>query len=79
MGPLLQPVQVPLHGFPSLQCIDYATQLGVVCKPDGGAPNAIICVSDEDIELYFLFYVITLFCISTFTYILGSFTSIEQE
>jgi len=30
MGPLLQPVQVPLDGFPSFQCIDCTTQLGVM-------------------------------------------------
>jgi len=30
MGPLLQPVQVPLDGFPSFQPIDCTTQLGVI-------------------------------------------------
>jgi len=50
MGPLLQPVQVPLVDFPSLQCIDYTTQLSVICKLAEGALNAIICVTDEDFE-----------------------------
>ena len=50
MGPLLQPVQVPLDGFPSFQCIDYTAQLGVVCKLAEGALDAIICVTDKDVE-----------------------------
>ena len=50
MGPLLQPVQVPLDGFPSLQCVNSTAQLGVVCKLAGGALDFIIYVIDEDVE-----------------------------
>ena len=48
MGPLLQPVQVPLDGFPSLQYIDCTTQLGVITAE--GALDAIVYVIDEDVE-----------------------------
>ena len=51
MGPLLQPVQVPLDGFPSFQCIDCPTWLGVIRKLAEGALDAIICVIDEDVEM----------------------------
>ena len=44
MGPLLQPVQVPLDGFPSFQCIDCTTQLGVICKLAEGALDAIYVI-----------------------------------
>ena len=50
MGPLLQSVQVPLDGFPSFQRIDCAAQLGVIRKRAEGAPDAIVCVIDEDVE-----------------------------
>ena len=50
MGPLLQPVQVPLDGLLSLQCIDCTSQLGVICKLAEGALNALICVIREDAE-----------------------------
>jgi len=50
MVPLLQPVQVPLDGLPSRQCIDFTTQLGVICKHAEGALDAIICVTDKDVE-----------------------------
>jgi len=50
MGPLLQPVHVPLGGFPSFQCIDRTAQLGVIHKLAEDALNAIICVRDEDVE-----------------------------
>ena len=50
MGPLLQPVQVPLDGFPSLQCIDCTAQLGVIHKLAKGTVDAIISVIDEDVE-----------------------------
>ena len=45
MGPLLQPVQAPLDGFPFLQCTDGTTQLGVICKVTKGALDA----TDEDV------------------------------
>ena len=41
MGPLLQPVQVPLDGFPSLQRIDCTAQLAVTHKFAEGALDAI--------------------------------------
>jgi len=44
VGPLLQPVLVPLDGFPSLQCIDCNTQIGVICKLAEGALNSIVYV-----------------------------------
>ena len=50
MGPLLQPVQVPLDGLPSFQRIDCTAQLGVICKLAEGALDAIICVIDQDAE-----------------------------
>ena len=50
MGPLLQPVQVPLDGFPSFQCIDCTAQLCVICKVAEGALNATVYVIDEDVE-----------------------------
>jgi len=34
-GSLLQPVQVPLDGMPSLSYVDRTTQLGVFCKLAG--------------------------------------------
>jgi len=36
-GPLLKLVQVPLHGIPSLRCVDHTTQLDVIFKPAEGA------------------------------------------
>ena len=50
MGPLLQPSQVPLDGFPSFQCVDCTTQLGVIRKLAEGALDAIVCVIDKDVE-----------------------------
>jgi len=47
MGLLLQPVQVPLDGFSSLQCIGYTTQLGVTCSLAEGALDSIIYVIDK--------------------------------
>jgi len=50
MGPLLQPVQVPLDGFPSFQRIDCTAHLSVIHKLAEGALDAIVCVTDEDVE-----------------------------
>ena len=50
MGPLLQSVQVSLDGFPSFQCIDCTTQLGVILKLAEGSLDAIVYVIDKDIE-----------------------------
>ncbi|PKU39466.1 hypothetical protein llap_10229 [Limosa lapponica baueri] len=40
MGPYLKPVQVPLNGIPSLQCVDCTTQLGVISKLAEGATQS---------------------------------------
>ena len=50
MGPLLQPVQVPLDVFPSLQCDNCTAQLGVISKLVEGALDAIVYVTDKDVE-----------------------------
>ena len=50
MAPLLQPVEVPLDGFLSLQCIDCTAQLGVIHKLTEGALDAIVYVIDDDVE-----------------------------
>ena len=50
MGPLLQPAQVPLDGFPSFQHIDCTAQPSVICELAESALNAIICVIDENVE-----------------------------
>ena len=39
VGPLLELVQVPLDGIPSLKCVNCTTQLGVVDKLAEGALN----------------------------------------
>jgi len=36
-GPLLELVQVPLGGIPPFLCVNYTTQLGVICKLADGA------------------------------------------
>jgi len=36
-GPVLQLVQVPLDGIPSLWCVNCTTLLGVICKLAEGA------------------------------------------
>ena len=46
MGPLLQPVQVPLDGFPYFQRMNSTAQLGVICKLAEGALNAIVYVTE---------------------------------
>ena len=52
MGP--HPVQVPLNCFPSFPCIDYTTQLGVICKFNEGALNAIVYSSASFLYLSML-------------------------
>ncbi|PKU44166.1 hypothetical protein llap_5535 [Limosa lapponica baueri] len=47
MGPPLKPATVPLDGFPSLQCVNCATQLGVICKLFEGALNATVIKKDD--------------------------------
>ncbi|KAK4816170.1 hypothetical protein QYF61_011552 [Mycteria americana] len=48
MGPLLELVQVPLDGIPSLRRVNLTTQLGVICKLAEGALNPTVYVIDED-------------------------------
>jgi len=42
LGPLIQPVQIPLQSLPTLKQIDTPTQLGVVCKFTEGALSPLI-------------------------------------
>ncbi|KAK4831203.1 hypothetical protein QYF61_016040 [Mycteria americana] len=56
MGPLLQLVQVPLDGIPSLRRVNHTTQLGVACKLAEGALDPTVCVIDEDIKQYWSQY-----------------------
>ncbi|KAK4830062.1 hypothetical protein QYF61_008400 [Mycteria americana] len=56
MGPLLQLVQVPLDGIPSLRHANCATQLGVICKLAEGALDATVHVIGEDIKQYWSQY-----------------------
>ncbi|KAK4830116.1 hypothetical protein QYF61_008543 [Mycteria americana] len=49
LGPLIQPVQVPLQSLPTLQQINTPTQLGVICKLTEGALNPLLQIIDEDI------------------------------
>ncbi|KAK4826593.1 hypothetical protein QYF61_010355 [Mycteria americana] len=51
-APLLQPVKVPLDGIPSLKCINFTTQLGVISKLADGALNATVSVINKIIEQY---------------------------
>lgn len=44
---LLKTVQVPLDGIPSLQCVNCATQLSVMCIP---ALNPSAYITDEDLN-----------------------------
>ena len=49
-GLLLELVQVPLDGIPSLRCVSCTTQLGVICRLAEGALDPTVYVSDEDIK-----------------------------
>ncbi|KAK4810558.1 hypothetical protein QYF61_004521 [Mycteria americana] len=49
-GPLLKPVEVPLDGIPSLQCVDHTTRLGVICKLAEGALNPTVHVANKDVK-----------------------------
>ncbi|KAK4832292.1 hypothetical protein QYF61_021691 [Mycteria americana] len=52
MGPLLEPVKVPLDGIPSLKPINCTTQLDVIPKLAEGTLNRTVYVIDEDSEQY---------------------------
>ncbi|KAK4825874.1 hypothetical protein QYF61_003148 [Mycteria americana] len=56
MGPLLELVQFPLDGIPSLRHVNRTTQLGVICKLAEGALNPTVYVIDKDIEQYWSLY-----------------------
>ena len=50
MGPPLQPVQVPLDGIPSLQCVNHTTQLGVISRLAEGALNPTVHVTNKEVQ-----------------------------
>ncbi|KAK4822416.1 hypothetical protein QYF61_015163 [Mycteria americana] len=50
MGPLLELVQVPVNGIPSLRRVSRTTQVGVICKLAEGALDPSVYVVDEDIK-----------------------------
>ncbi|KAK4826855.1 hypothetical protein QYF61_011723 [Mycteria americana] len=50
LGPLIQPVQVPLQSLPTLKQINTPTQLGVICKLTEGALNPFVQIIDKDIK-----------------------------
>ncbi|KAK4830182.1 hypothetical protein QYF61_008973 [Mycteria americana] len=56
IGPLLQLVQVPLDGIPSLRGVNHTTQLGVICKLAEGALNPTVHVIDEGVKQYWSQY-----------------------
>ena len=55
-GSLLELVQVPLDGIPSLRRVNRTTQLGVLCKFAEGALDATVYVIDEDTKQYWSQY-----------------------
>ncbi|KAK4816734.1 hypothetical protein QYF61_022286 [Mycteria americana] len=52
MGPLLNPVKIPLNGIPSPRHVNHTTQLGVICKLAEGTLDPTVYVIDEDIKQY---------------------------
>ncbi|KAK4824898.1 hypothetical protein QYF61_021138 [Mycteria americana] len=50
LGPLIQPVQIPLQSLPTLKQINTPAQLGVICKLTEGALNPFIQIIDKDIK-----------------------------
>jgi len=51
-GLFLQPAKVPLDSIPSLNHINYTTQLGVICRLAAGALNPTVYVVDENTKQY---------------------------
>ncbi|GAB0204449.1 hypothetical protein GRJ2_002910500 [Grus japonensis] len=47
LGPLIQPVQIPLQSLPALKQINAPAQLGVVCKFTEGALDPLIQIIDK--------------------------------
>ncbi|PKU43757.1 hypothetical protein llap_5947 [Limosa lapponica baueri] len=56
MGPPLKPVQVPLDGTPSLQCVSRTTQFGVISKLAEGALYLTLHVSDKGVKQHWSQY-----------------------
>ena len=52
LSQLLKTVKVSLNGIPSLWCVDFTTQLGVIHKFAEGALNPTVDVTDENIKEY---------------------------
>ncbi|KAK4832495.1 hypothetical protein QYF61_023542 [Mycteria americana] len=50
LGPLIQPVQVPLQSLPLLKQINTPTQLGVICKLTEGALDPFVQIIDKDVK-----------------------------
>ncbi|KAK4810335.1 hypothetical protein QYF61_019138 [Mycteria americana] len=50
LGPLIQPVQVPLQSLPPINQINTPAQLGVVCKRIEGAFDPFVQIIDKDIK-----------------------------
>ncbi|KAK4818581.1 hypothetical protein QYF61_015381 [Mycteria americana] len=50
LGPLIQPVQVPLQSLPPLKQINTPTQLGVICKLTKDALNPLSQITDKDVK-----------------------------
>jgi len=50
LGPLIQPVQIPLQSLPTLMQINTPTQLGIICKLREGTLSPLIQIIDKDIK-----------------------------
>ncbi|KAK4816124.1 hypothetical protein QYF61_011360 [Mycteria americana] len=50
LGPLTQPVQIPLQSLPTLKQINTPAQLGVVCKLAEGALDPFVQIIDKDVK-----------------------------
>ncbi|KAK4832105.1 hypothetical protein QYF61_020732 [Mycteria americana] len=50
LGPLIQPVQVPLQSLPTLKQINTPAQIGVICKLTEGALDPLIQIIDKGIK-----------------------------
>ncbi|KAK4819998.1 hypothetical protein QYF61_017377 [Mycteria americana] len=48
LGPLIQPVPIPLQSLLTLKKVDTPTQFGVICKFTEGALNPLIQIVDKD-------------------------------
>ncbi|KAK4816390.1 hypothetical protein QYF61_016707 [Mycteria americana] len=50
LGPWIQPVQIPLQSFSTLEQINTPTQLGVICKLTEGTLDPFVQIIDKDIK-----------------------------